>query len=1057
LRRPFVGALALFCLAAGDWSFHAGSGMDVDRAQTHTMGRADVHIAVLASGIAWDDPALAERTALNAGELDDDALPKNAKGDACSSADCNNDGLLTLADYKDDPRVAPFVPDECYVGGDQTKKQPTRMAGDLNRNCVFDPGDLVLLFSDGVDDDANGYTDDIAGWDFLTNDNDPADDVRAGVGTTQAKDILGLCPNCRIVPIRVAEEYVGDANDVAQGLIYAADYGVKVASTGVFTVDQTVFSKAAFDYAYAKGAVVVTGIGDADSRRHTMPATANHVLPVAGVRYDGDDPTKATSFLQADGCSNSGAAVAFSAATLGCSREAAAVTAGIGGLLFSAAADAKLTLSAEEAMQLLRGSVDDAGVPGFDPQFGSGRLNAGVLIDAVLAARIPPEVDLTGPDWFAPIHANRVTGPIQIMGRIAASRAKTYDVSVQYAAGVQPKDDDYRDIVPIRTGIPATTVTGGATPIAQLDPAQIDTAQDPDRSITIRVRATAHQDGLPDLVGEARRVIAVTNQKNGLDPDLVAGFPLALGASIESSPKLADIDGDGVRDIVVADSAGRLHVFVQRDGKPGEATGFPYSTRITDGLNKNLTSEVTVPSYSNAAAYTGGQLTVDPTIAREAIVAAPAIADLDGDGQPEIVFTTWAGTIYVINDKGQDAPGWPKRLPLVPSADLQHQRTRGTASAPVLADLDGDGKLEIAITAFDGQLWTFDTGGNVRPNFPVQLSDSHLVATPAAVDLDGDGHPELIAGGGPISAVDGTGKAIVGWPIDIPRQPLVPFVGEAVVAAPVAADFDGDGRPDVVLLGDAKTPQLVASANAAPLALVTTFGAFFASPAIGDVDQDGVPDVVVSGGAPSLANVFAGSTGTARPAASHSVAIWSGKTGTILGSITTEDYAYLGDHTIADVSGDEYPEIITGTGGYLLHAADGCGREAPGFPKATNGWIAGTAAVGDIDGDLGQHVEIVAGTREGYLFAWSTKGTATGKVLWESFHHDNANTGWTATPLAQGNHERAIAPLSCAGGANAKPARFDFEGGCNSTNQRGFSLTALLGLVAMVALRRRRP
>jgi hypothetical protein len=241
---------------------------------------------------------------------------------------------------------------------------------------------------------------------------------------------------------------------------------------------------------------------------------------------------------------------------------------------------------------------------------------------------------------------------------------------------------------------------------------------------------------------------------------------------------------------------------------------------------------------------------------------------------------------------------------------------------------------------------------------------------------------------------------------------------------------------------------------------------FFGSPAVGDVDQDGVPDVILSGGPPSLADVFAGSSDSrTRPAAAHRVAIFSGRTGKLSGSIDVEDFASLGDHAIADVSGDEYPEIITGTGGFLLHAADACGREAKGFPKNTSGWLAGTAAVGDIDGDLAQHLEVVAGTREGYLFAWTTRGTANGKVLWESFHHDNANTGATATRLAQGTHERAAAPLVCDGPKAPAPERFDFEGcatmGNAAVRNERFSLIfGLLTALALVARRitsRRRP
>ena len=71
----------------------------------------------------------------------------------------------------------------------------------------------------------------------------------------------------------------------------------------------------------------------------------------------------------------------------------------------------------------------------------------------------------------------------------------------------------------------------------------------------------------------------------------------------------------------------------------------------------------------------------------------------------------------------------------------------------------------------------------------------------------------------------------------------------------------------------------------------------------------------------------------------------------------------------ADVDGDDVEEVLMGSGGYLLHAFTKGGGEAAGFPKFTGGWMFSAPAVGDLDGD-GQR-ELVAVTREGYLFVWS--------------------------------------------------------------------------------------
>ena len=98
---------------------------------------------------------------LNAGEL---PIPPG-----CAAQDCNGDGFVSVDDYAATP--------------------------DGNGNGFRDGQDLILAFSDGVDDDGNGYVDDIAGWDFHDDDNDPFDDVDYGHGTGEAEDSGRPRPN----------------------------------------------------------------------------------------------------------------------------------------------------------------------------------------------------------------------------------------------------------------------------------------------------------------------------------------------------------------------------------------------------------------------------------------------------------------------------------------------------------------------------------------------------------------------------------------------------------------------------------------------------------------------------------------------------------------------------------------------------------------------------------------------------------------------------------------------------------------------------------------------
>jgi hypothetical protein len=99
---------------------------------------------------------------------------------------------------------------------------------------------------------------------------------------------------------------------------------------------------------------------------------------------------------------------------------------------------------------------------------------------------------------------------------------------------------------------------------------------------------------------------------------------------------------------------------------------------------------------------------------------------------------------------------------------------------------------------------------------------------------------------------------------------------------------------------------------------------------------------------------------------------------------------FLGGPAIADVTGDGKAELVNGADSSALQAFTQTGAEAAGFPKFTTGWVLYAPAVGDLDSD--GRSEVVAATREGYLFVWKTPGTWAGnQEAWRS-SHDEHNT-----------------------------------------------------------------
>ncbi len=105
-----------------------------------------------------------------------------------------------------------------------------------------------------------------------------------------------------------------------------------------------------------------------------------------------------------------------------------------------------------------------------------------------------------------------------------------------------------------------------------------------------------------------------------------------------------------------------------------------------------------------------------------------------------------------------------------------------------------------------------------------------------------------------------------------------------------------------------------------------------------------------------------------------------------------DDLVFLGEPSVADVSGDDIPEILAGSGGYLLHAVDATGVEAPDWPKFTGGWIIAAPAVGRRFFIKSQVVAVT--TREGALWVWRGHGKRKTVPPWPRYHHDARNSGW---------------------------------------------------------------
>jgi hypothetical protein len=332
---------------------------------------------------------------------------------------------------------------------------------------------------------------------------------------------------------------------------------------------------------------------------------------------------------------------------------------------------------------------------------------------------------------------------------------------------------------------------------------------------------------LANLDGEPGAEIIVSERANGYqihiykaDGTMLPGWPQTLSMWNWTTPAVGDLDGDGDLEIVVNTENGRTYAW-HHDG-----------TEVRDGDNN---------------ASTNGVFLVRP---ESWGYSSPAICDLDGDGRGDIIF----GTSYWNNQNGLLA----YRYDGTPVAGFPYLTgTSRIICAPAIGDLDGNGNVEIVFFDVDHKLHVVRQNGAVYPGFPITRTapwDDSPGPSPALANLDDDPGLEIvwpINGGGhrcdlvvvDTGLHDGTsGQVLAGWPVQLPGN---------TESSPVVGDLNGDGRPDIVLGiggGSTEAPNNLYAFEANGELLngfpITLGGPIRATPVLCDLDGDGNINIV---------------------------------------------------------------------------------------------------------------------------------------------------------------------------------------------------------------------
>ncbi|MBT4991496.1 MAG: S8 family serine peptidase [Candidatus Marinimicrobia bacterium] len=219
----------------------------------------------------------------------------------------------------------------------------------------------------------------------------------------------------------------------------------------------------------------------------------------------------------------------------------------------------------------------------------------------------------------------------------------------------------------------------------------------------------------------------------------LSGFPLSLGEDMLVGAAVGDLDGDGNPEIVVATWENNIYA-IQSNG--AVMSGFPFVTTKRFYSPPSLADMDDNGDLEIIAGNDNGKLFVlnhDATVmasfdSGDDIRGGISIGDINNDGSFELLFVGYDDHVHVWNPTSDtELAGWP--------IDLGYN----ALSCPVMADLDNDGDLEIITAKKSGTIYVFHHDGSNFEHFPMSVS-GNIESTPAIGDLDNDGDFELAIG-----------------------------------------------------------------------------------------------------------------------------------------------------------------------------------------------------------------------------------------------------------------------------------------------------------------------
>jgi hypothetical protein len=281
-----------------------------------------------------------------------------------------------------------------------------------------------------------------------------------------------------------------------------------------------------------------------------------------------------------------------------------------------------------------------------------------------------------------------------------------------------------------------------------------------------------------------------------------------------------DLNGDGKPDLVVADFGTKSVSVLMNTGTGTFSAAVKYTvgnspTSVAVGdLNGDGFADIAVTNSADNTVTVllnsgTGTFTVAATYATDLTPSSVAIADLDGNGSNDLAVANQGGNdVSILLNQGSGTFGTAVNYCVVSTTGSCNSVTAVSPAAVIAVDLNGDGKVDLAVGSLGQSVVTLLNGGTGTFTLTAQSSGSQAARGIAAGDFNKDGKQDLVVADNATNGFEiyvGNGAGALPAPLRY-LSGLQPY-------AIAVGDFNKDGKLDVVIANNAENDVAVALGN----------------------------------------------------------------------------------------------------------------------------------------------------------------------------------------------------------------------------------------------------